>query len=50
MFDNVAGIWVPQYHENDHDVVLYLLARGKQTGDYSLESLGVVVVEAILHN
>ncbi len=31
MFDNVAGIWVPQYHENDHDVVLYLFARRKQT-------------------
>ena len=40
---------LPQYHENDHDVVLYLLAKRKQIiinpfQDYSLESWGVVVV------
>ncbi len=40
---------LPQYHENDHDVLLYLLAKRKQTiinssQDYSLESWDVVVV------
>ncbi len=55
MFDNSESIWMPQYHENDHDVVLYLLAKRKLiiinlSQDYSLESRGVVVVGAILHN
>ncbi len=39
---------LPQYHENDHDVLLYLLARRKQiiinpSQDYSLKAECVVV-------
>ena len=55
MLDNVAGIYVPQYHANNHNVVLYLLAKRKQTiinssQDYSLESWDVMVAGAIFHN
>ena len=46
----VVNIWVPRYHESGHGIMLYLLTRRKQTGDYSPEAEGGVAVGAILRN